>query len=119
VTDLRNLSSLPDDREYWDDLEARVMADLGSKVRARTTTQPSWAPLARGAWRLGGLAAAAAIATLLFAPARSADATAAIVNPAGLLRLPPGDPALRAFVQAAEPPPLAWLLLPEQHEGSR
>lgn len=113
MTDLRKLSSLPDDPGYWEDLEARFMADLGPRVRAKSERGPApWTPRPAHAWGLGGLAAAAAVAAVLFVPARTSDAEAAAPNPAGLLRLPNDDPTLHAFIAAPEPPPVAALVLP-------
>jgi hypothetical protein len=110
MTDLRDLSRLPEDSGYWDGLEARIMADVGPHVRARADRRPVLlAPLASRAWGLGGLAAAATLVAVLLAPPRSSDGGPAS---AGLLRLPTDDPTLRAFVSAPAPPPLVSLVVP-------
>ena len=70
MTERPDLSRLPADPAYWDELEARVMAELGPRVRARPAAN-ALAPLARGAWRLTGLAAAAILAALLLTPSRA------------------------------------------------
>jgi hypothetical protein len=107
MTEYRDLSKLPDDAAYWDVLESRILAGLA--VRSGADAAPGWSsPLASRAWRLGGLAAAAVLAALLFTPGRSAPAAGGW----GLVSLPEGDPALHALVSAPAPPPLAALLLP-------
>jgi hypothetical protein len=109
MTEFRDLSRLPADQEYWDRLEARITADLAPAVHALGTSGPSWwAPVARRAWGLGGLAVAAGLAALLLVPSRAEDSTPA----AGLLRLPQDDPALIAFVSSPAPPALASLMMP-------
>jgi hypothetical protein len=114
MNEFRNLSKLPEDPQYWEDLEARVMADLGSPVRGTAVEIPSWwSPLAVRAWGLGGLAAAVALAALLLAPGRSVPGSSA----AGLLSLPEGDPVLEALVSAPAPPSLASLMLPENRSA--
>jgi hypothetical protein len=108
MSEFPELSRLPKDRVYWDRLEARIVAELGPDVRALAVSRPDWwAPLARRAWALGALAAAAGLAALLLVPPR----TPRVAPATGLLRLP-DNPALVAFVSAPEPPPLAALMLP-------
>ena len=62
MSDLRDLSELPDDPAYWNGLEKRIVAGLGPRIQA---APPWWAPLAARAWTLGGLAAAAVIVAML------------------------------------------------------
>ena len=112
MSDLRDLSELPDDPAYWDGLEKRIVAGLGPRVQAAPTTW--WAPLAARAWTLGGLAAAAAVAALLLMPAR---AEPSVVTEAGLLLLPESDPAFVSFVSSPRPPAVGSLLLPGPRQG--
>jgi hypothetical protein len=115
MTGLRDFSNLPDDAAYWDELEARIMAELGPKVRAGESRSVEWwAPIARRAWSLGGLAAAAGIVALLFAPARHHDAYALTH---GLLQLNTSDARLEPFVTSTSPPPIAALVLPPDDRG--
>jgi hypothetical protein len=108
MTEFRELSKLPADQEYWDRLEARITGELAPAVHALASGRPDWwAPVARRAWALGGLAVAAGIAALLLLPPRSPEDAI----PTGLLRIPDDDPALIAFVSAAEPPPLVSLMI--------
>jgi len=114
MTEFRDLSKLPTDQEYWDRLEARVTGELAPAVRALASARPNWwAPVATRAWGLGGLALAAGIAALLLLPPRTAENPV----PAGLLRMPADDPALIAFVSAAEPPTLASLMMASSSGG--
>ncbi|MEX2283805.1 MAG: hypothetical protein WEE89_15070 [Gemmatimonadota bacterium] len=105
MSEYRDLSRLPEDQAYWDDLESRVMAGLQDEI---IPAEPAglWAPLAGRALALGGLAAAAALAALLLVPARTTQQ----VMTAGLLRLPENDPMVAAFVSAAAPPSLTTLM---------
>ena len=107
MSDLRDLSELPEDQAYWDGLEKRVLAALGPRVQPAQAGW--WTPLAARAWTLGGLAAAAAIAGLLLMPPR---AEPNVVTEAGLLLLPESDPAFVSFVSAPRPPAVGSLLLP-------
>jgi hypothetical protein len=110
MSDFRELSKLPDDPCYWSDLETRVLSELGPAVRERVwETEGWWAPLAKRAWVLGGLALAAGVAALLLMPPRSVNGRAV---PAGLLRVPATDSTVISFVSAPAPPPLATLVLP-------
>ena len=111
MTDLRDLSRLPVDPGYWDDLAARITGELGPRVRDAARRPAWWAPLAARAWPLGGLACAALLAALLLVPPRPAESTAATT---GLLRPPPGDSAVAAFVRATAPPGLTSLVLRRQ-----
>jgi hypothetical protein len=113
MTEFQDLSKLPADAKYWESLEARIMAYVGSRTRGTTARSSGWSPLAARAWGLGGLAAAAALAALLLMPGRSAPTS----NAAGLLSLPEGDPALRALVSASSPPSLAALMLPNSRSA--
>ena len=112
MSDFRDLSELPGDQAYWDDLEQRIVGGLGP--RAQAVPAAWWAPLAARAWTLGGLAAAAAIAAIVLMPAR--DAGRASTEP-GLLLLPDSDPAFVSFVSAPRPPAVGSLLLPALARG--
>jgi hypothetical protein len=108
MSEFRELSKLPDDQAYWNTLEARITAELSPEVRSLPLARPDWwAPLAKRAWALGGLAAAAGLAALLLVPPRARPAAPST----GLLRLP-DNPGLIAFVSAPEPPNLASLMIP-------
>jgi hypothetical protein len=108
MSEFRKLSKLPSDPGYWDRLERRITGELGAEVRALPDARPEWwAPLARGALAIGGLAAAAAVAALLFLPPRPA----ATPSTTGFLRSP-DNPTLVAFFASSEAPPLATLLVP-------
>ena len=114
MTEFRELSKLPTDQAYWDRLEARITGELVPAVHALPSARPSWwAPVATRAWALGSLAIAAGIAALLLMPPRTPEDTI----PTGLLRMPDDDPALIAFVSAAEPPPLAVLMISSSPGG--
>ena len=113
MSEYPDLSRLPKDPRYWDDLESRILAGLpaGDAVTARQ--EDGWlAPLAARAGVLSGLAAAAAIAALLLLPARSSDRLAT----GGLFRLP-DDETVTAFVAADAPPALTSLLLATGESG--
>jgi hypothetical protein len=113
MTEWRDLSHLPEDSGYWNDLEKRIMSELGPQVRAVPATAPHWlAPLAARAWGLTGLAAAAAIAALLLVPPRKEQRVSV-----GLLTLPGSDPSFTSFVSASSPPPVGALLLPRISGG--
>jgi len=114
MTEFRDLSKLPADEEYWDRLEARIISELGPAVHTLASARPNWwGPVATRAWGLGSLALAAGIAALLLLPPRAPEAAV----PSGLLRMPDDDPALIAFVSAAEPPALASLMIPSAGSG--
>jgi hypothetical protein len=114
MTEFRDLSKLPADEEYWDRLEARITGELAPAVQALTSARPNWwAPVATRAWALGSLAIAAGLAALLLMPPRATEDSV----PTGLLRMPADDPALIAFVSAAEPPALASLMLTSSSGG--
>jgi hypothetical protein len=107
MSDMRELSRLPNDPEYWAALEARIVTGLPPRVESVSRAQDGWLePLAARAWGLGVLAAAAVVATLLLVPRRTTDASA------GLLRLPQEDATFAAFVSAPAPPSLGSLVLP-------
>jgi hypothetical protein len=107
MQDLRDLSRLPDELEYWNALEARITSQLGPDVRALADRrQDWWAPVARRAGILAGLAVAAGIAALLLAPRGGETGPL----PGGILR-GPDDPGMMAFVAAPNPPSIATLLL--------
>ena len=107
MRELRDLSKLPADPDYWVELEARVQERAVGAVGA---VGPGWwAPLASRALGLGGLAIAAGIAALLLVPPRTRVSAA---PQSGLLRLP-DDPAMIAFLSAPAPPPLASFIILE------
>ena len=109
MTEFRDLSRLPADQHYWDGLEARITGALAPAVHTLALGRGNWwAPVATRVWALGSLAIAAGIAALLLLPPRAAEDS----MPSGLLRMPADDPALIAFVSAAEPPALASLMFP-------
>jgi hypothetical protein len=108
MRDLRDLSKLPADPGYWEELEARITGLQGGKVAGLQGDSRSgwWTPLANRALGLGGLAAAAGISALLLVPPRTRNAA---TNPAVLFRLP-DDPAMVAFLTSPEPPSLGALM---------
>jgi hypothetical protein len=107
MSEYPDLSRLPEDPAYWNDLESRVLAGLHTGEAVEVIEQDGWlAPLATRALAIGGLAAAAAIAAILLLPARSPAPLAV----GGLLRMP-DDPIVAAFVAAEAPPALTSLLL--------
>src|SRR5262245_14821624 len=107
MSEFPELSRLPKDPSYWNRLESKLATELSQAVRALAGARPEWwAPLARRAWALGGLAAAAGIAALLLVPPR----TPATTPPTGPLKLP-ADPVLVALL-APRPPALASFLIP-------
>ena len=64
---LRELSKLPEDPAYWEQLEARIV----TRTQVAGTVEAAWwVPLAARATALGGLAIAAGIAALLLIPPR-------------------------------------------------
>jgi hypothetical protein len=104
MSEFRELSRLPEDPEYWESLQARVMSGLPE--RSPLGAAPRWwAPLADRAWGLGGLAAAAALAALLLVPDRPTP------DGLALLSLPAEAPEVRALVSAPAPPSIASLML--------
>jgi hypothetical protein len=121
VSEERELSELPSDEAYWQRLEARIVSDLRPQLRdvagARAGAAGSgwWAPLAARALPLGGLAAAAALAALLFASDRVARPGPAT----GLLAIPDDDPAFNEFVLAPSPPTIASFVIAGDTEGLR
>ena len=108
MTEFRDLSRLPAEQRYWDDLEARITADLSPLIRDPNRRRAWWTPLARRAWLLGGLAAAAAAAAVWLLPARPSSG---IESVGGMFRVPEGSPALVAFVAAPAPPAVAAVVL--------
>src|SRR5262245_54163671 len=98
--ELRDLSSLPEDPAYWAALEQRVVAGISDPRRAHVPLIPTpwYAPLVR---RVGGLAAVAAAAGVVFAflPSREMpDATGSAA-------------ALRVVAESSAPPALAALIV--------
>jgi hypothetical protein len=108
MTEFRDLSRLPADQHYWDQLESRITGELGPLVRESVRRPAWWSPLARRAWWLGGIAAAAALGALWLLPARPSPGAAA---PSGFLKPPDNDPTLVAFVAAPSPPSVGALML--------
>lgn len=108
MTEFRDLSRLPVEQRYWDDLEARITADLSPLIRGTNRRAAWWTPLARRAWLLGGVAAAAVAATIWLLPARSPSG---IETVGGMFRVPQQNPALVAFVAAPAPPAVAAVVL--------
>lgn len=111
MTEYRDLSKLPDDPAYWAALESRITGDLAPALRSAAlarTTGGWWAPVARRAGVLAGLAVAAGIAALFLIPPRP---PAAPLSPTGILRPPSGDPLITAFVTSAAPPGIASLII--------
>jgi hypothetical protein len=106
MTDLRGLSRLPDDPEYWSALEERVLDGL--RANAGSARAGWWAPVAARAWGLGGLALAAGLAAVLLVPGRTTESPAI---PATLLGLP-DQPAVAAIIAAPQPPSIASLVAP-------
>jgi hypothetical protein len=104
MTDPRGLSRLPEEEEYWDALESRILAGLEDEVAAGGA--PVLGPLAARAWALGFLAAAAGLVALLALPPRNASFATSL----GLVRAPIGDPGYAEFVGSPVPPPLVILL---------
>jgi hypothetical protein len=116
MTELRDLSRLPVDESYWEGLEARIVGELGPRVRQGVVTRPGWwTPLVEHAWAFGGLAAAAMLALVLVMPERTYTASPIAEM---LLRPDDADPALVDFIAAPAPPRLAALVFPAQ-ESSR
>jgi hypothetical protein len=111
MSDLRDLSKLPEDAAYWDELETRIVSGLGPRVPEATAW---WRPLASSAWGLSALAAAAAIGAILLLPARNGERAVH----AGLLQLPASDPGFVKFVAAPAPPRAGTLLLPAREQNS-
>lgn len=107
MTEFRDWSRLPDDPDYWEQLESRITGSLGPLVQAGAETgQAWWSPITRQAWALGGLALAAALAVLLLAPPRRDREPSAT----GWLPPPRNDPAVTAFLTSDRPPSVATLI---------
>lgn len=107
MTEFRDLSRLPDDPAYWEQLESSITGSLAPLVRAGAESRQTWwSPITRQAWALGGLALAAALAVLLLAPPRRDDGPSAT----GWLRPPESAPAVTAFLASERPPSVATLL---------
>ena len=106
MRELRDLSKLPNEPAYWDQLEARIAGSQRGEV-AGLQGSSWWVPLANRALGLGGLAAAAGIAALLLVPPRAAGAA---INPTVMFRLP-DDPTMAAFLSSPEPPSLVSMIV--------
>jgi hypothetical protein len=113
MNEFRDLSRLPEDPEYWAQLEARVVAGL-SDGRDPPASAGWWSPLEPAAIGLGATALAALLAVLLLLPPRTTALDAGT-----LLLLAPADPELHALVTSPTPPSLASLVLPAAGRGSR
>ena len=106
MKELRDLSKLPHDQAYWDNLESQIVGKWGGGEVGKQAGNGWWAPLATRAGALVGLAAAAGIAALLLVPPRIRGGR---TNPTVLFRLP-DDPAMAAFLSSPTPPSLASLM---------
>jgi hypothetical protein len=111
MNEFRDLSRLPGDAEYWEQLEARVVAGLPAG-RPDVGATRWWSPLEAGAVGLGATAVAALLAALLFPPPR-----ARVTDGNLLFLLAPADPALVALLASPSPPALASLVLPAGQGG--
>jgi hypothetical protein len=107
MTELRDLSRLPDDAAYWANLEARILADVGKPASAGRESEPL-GPLAARAWSLSGFAAAATIAALLLLPSRSSSPGG---ERPGLLKASQDNQAILDFVTAPAPPGVISLVM--------
>jgi hypothetical protein len=107
MTELRDLSRLPEDPAYWADLEARIVGAAGKSASPERESEPL-GPLASRAWSLSGLAAAATIAALLLLPSRSSSPGG---ERSGLLKAPQDNQAILDFVTAPEPPGVISLVV--------
>jgi len=111
MSENRGLSRLPDDPDYWERLEARVLETATPRLRAAAGSgRNAWTPLAERAGALTGLAVAATIVAMLLVPARP-NATSPAVP--ALLRIPHDDPTLAAFLTSPAPPSVVALVLPD------
>jgi hypothetical protein len=103
MSDLRDLSELPDDEAYWRSLESRILDDLSAGQRDGGGDETWFHPLAKQAAGLGWLAAAGLAALLLGSRG----------EPEGV-SLPflqwPDDPIAEAILAPA-PPSLVSLLI--------
>jgi hypothetical protein len=106
MRDLRDLSKLPAEPEYWERLEAQMREAVGAVKAVKAVGPGWWAPFARHAAVLGGLAVAAGIAALLLVPPRSRGGG---TNPTVLFRLP-DDPTMAAFLSSPTPPSWAAMM---------
>jgi len=61
-------SRLPDDREYWDDLADRIVADAEPILRQHREREAWWQPLAKWSAAIGVAAAAAALLVAVLGP---------------------------------------------------
>lgn len=106
-----HLSRLPDEPEYWERLQSRiegaVLADLAD---AGASANRAWyAPLARRAWLLSTVAAAAAVAVSFLPRDGTPSAEAA---PAPMLIPPSAESAQLSPLMTREAPPgIAELLV--------
>ena len=108
MKDLRDLSKLPTDAAYWQELEARVLGAVAVPPSRRPAVPLGWwTPLATRAGALSALATSAGIAALMLVPPRTRGEAP---NTALLFRLP-DDPAMNAFLTSPRPPSLGSLLI--------
>jgi hypothetical protein len=103
MSDLRDLSELPNDEAYWRNLESRVLDDLRARQREGGGDEMWFHPLAKRAAGLGWLAAAGLAALLL----GSRGEHEAVSLP--FLQWP--DDPLAEAILAPAPPPLVSLLI--------
>ena len=103
MSDLRELSKLPADQAYWDQLAATIVGDVFR------TPKPWWHGLEGRAVSLLGLAAAAAIAAIMLLPAREMQRDA---SAAALLQLSSADPLAEQLLKSDAPPAVISLILP-------
>jgi hypothetical protein len=113
MSDLRKLSELPEDPNYWAGLEARILADTDARKKNQRNGPVWWLPLAKRATGLGWLAAAGLAALILGSRSNAQPA-----SPPGLLHWPNEDPRAAAFLSSPSPPPLASLVLSSELSGS-
>lgn len=115
MSELRDFSKLPDDPGYWSDLEARIVSAV-SPPMVDAESDDWWRPLARRAWGLGGLAAAAALAAVVLAPPRPAAPRPPLTTYFGSSI---DDATVARFVAAPSPPQLTSLLADRLREDRR
>jgi hypothetical protein len=106
------LSRLPTDERYWEQLEARIVGSLpSSAAEHEPVAREWWAPLAERAYPVAALALAASIAAFLLLPDPSESSLAA----EGLLH-PTDNTALVSPLTAEGPPSISLLVFPGSQE---
>ena len=111
MNEYRDLSRLPDDPQYWDELEARILAHAGTPPVVPAAAATSW--FAAYAWPLSMVAAAATIAVLLLTPPRSPTSARS------LLPLPVAEPMFNTFFETATPPSVGALIVGTSRDGNQ